>query len=583
MKIPLTTRSIPYFLLTFLILLHARCVEKDIIDLDIKDMDNIEKSLIDNEQNIPSPVFEVSSEDVPHVIGTIEELTGSRSLESKNVYFKKGLIDMNSILKVKDKKTKRTNYTFQVYVTGQKEGEFFNMIISEDEKGRTSKPYVRHYVVNPEYLEEYLASGEDFSYFKGTYYTYRFDSFFNAVDLGKGSKTLKGSDCDSDGTTVGPSPGGSVYNPELIQVNGANNWYGPSYFGYLNFPSSSAGTSNTTHNTEAYVNNNEGGTNEYAEVESTYGIVQIRTDSEFIDVDLYRVIATNVTTTKLSGGNFYINNAGQQCSIKITTKIVYIDGNSVLVTEYSGCDDSPMQKTARSLTAASSDCPDGDDGEVAVFNRATVRNIKEKLDLEYYTPEFDWISSNHAEADRLNNFIKANTNTTTGVLDSVAKEFGLIALKALMERYKIDYENEIVILDPSCESFDFYNVGTTGVQVAAVNGIWDVVTKWGKCPGIGVAASYQTYYFHLPSYRNSSLAAEQSADALANAFFDLQSWFRKQPCSQINAGVLAYKMDEFIKESFEDIGGQATRSAPNGWKGVARPYREDYTDSDNCY
>ncbi|MDO1513227.1 hypothetical protein Q2T41_11220 [Maribacter confluentis] len=59
---------------------------------------------------------------------------------------------------------------------------------------------------------------------------------------------------------------------------------------------------------------------------------------------------------------------GQQCSIKITTKIVYIDGNSVLVTEYSGCDDSPMQKTARSLTTASSDCPDGDDGEVAVIS-----------------------------------------------------------------------------------------------------------------------------------------------------------------------------------------------------------------------
>lgn len=59
---------------------------------------------------------------------------------------------------------------------------------------------------------------------------------------------------------------------------------------------------------------------------------------------------------------------GKQCSIKITTKIVYIDGNSVLVTEYSGCDDSPMQKTARSLTAATSDCPDGDDGEVAVIS-----------------------------------------------------------------------------------------------------------------------------------------------------------------------------------------------------------------------
>jgi len=61
--------------------------------------------------------------------------------------------------------------------------------------------------------------------------------------------------------------------------------------------------------------------------------------------------------------------------------------------------------------------------------------------------------------------------------------------------------------DPSCESFDYYKVGNTGVQVPGVNGVWDVVTKWGKCPGIGVAASYQTYYFHLPAYWNPNYAA----------------------------------------------------------------------------
>lgn len=48
-------------------------------------------------------------------------------------------------------------------------------------------------------------------------------------------------------------------------------------------------------------------------------------------------------------------------------------------------------------------------------------------------------------------------------------------------------------------------------------------------------------------------------------------------------GVLAYKMDEFIKESFVEIGGQATRSAPLGWSGVVRQYIEDWTGTDNCY
>jgi len=137
--------------------------------------------------------------------------------------------------------------------------------------------------------------------------------------------------------------------------------------------------------------------------------------------------------------------------------------------------------------------------------------------------------------------------------------------------------------DPSCESFDYYKVGNTGVQVAGVNGVWDVVTKWGKCPGISVAASYQTYYFHLPAYWNPNYAAERSADALAGAFFDLQKWFQKQPCSQVNTGVLAIKMDQFIKENFQEIGGQATRNAPLGWLGTPRQYKEDWSGTDDCY
>ncbi|THV61499.1 hypothetical protein EZV76_04000 [Flagellimonas alvinocaridis] len=144
-------------------------------------------------------------------------------------------------------------------------------------------------------------------------------------------------------------------------------------------------------------------------------------------------------------------------------------------------------------------------------------------------------------------------------------------------------EEEDVLLIPSCGSFDFYKVGTTGVQVAAVNGIWDIVTKFDRCPGIGVAASYQTYYFHLPGHLNSAYASEMAANALGGAFYDLQKWFQKQPCSQMSTGVLAIKMDEFIKENFTEIGGQATRNAPLGWSGTARVYKEDWTGTDNCY
>lgn len=140
--------------------------------------------------------------------------------------------------------------------------------------------------------------------------------------------------------------------------------------------------------------------------------------------------------------------------------------------------------------------------------------------------------------------------------------------------YEIEY--------PSCESFEYKNNGTTGVQVAAVSGIWDVVTKNDRCPGIGVAASYQTYYFQLPSWNGESLGATKSADALASAFFDLEQWFRMQGCSQISTGVLAGKMDEFIKDEFNRIGGSATRNAPLGWDGPTVPYKENWTGRDFC-
>ncbi|MBW8245239.1 hypothetical protein K1F50_20725 [Muricauda oceani] len=87
----------------------------------------------------------------------------------------------------------------------------------------------------------------------------------------------------------------------------------------------------------------------------------------------------------------------------------------------------------------------------------------------------------------------------------------------------------------------------------------------------------------MPAYWNPNYAAERSADALAGAFFDLQKWFQKQPCSQINTGVLALKMDQFIKENFQEIGGQATRNAPLGWLGTPRQYKEDWSGTDDCY
>lgn len=143
------------------------------------------------------------------------------------------------------------------------------------------------------------------------------------------------------------------------------------------------------------------------------------------------------------------------------------------------------------------------------------------------------------------------------------------------------HDNEVVVPDyPSCESFDFKKTGNTGTQTAGVFGIWDIVTRFGKCPGIGAAASYQTYYFHVPAHWSQGYAATRSAGALASAFYDLNKWFERQPCNQAMFGQLAIKMDEYIKEAFREIGGQANRSAPLGWSGTVRTYVEDFDGTD---
>ncbi len=130
----------------------------------------------------------------------------------------------------------------------------------------------------------------------------------------------------------------------------------------------------------------------------------------------------------------------------------------------------------------------------------------------------------------------------------------------------------------ACRSFEYSELGNTGTIVAGVNGIWDVVTRLGRCPGIGLAKSYQTYYFGLPAHRYSatgSRAKKASSIALEKAFKSLQIWFGKQNCGKAMVNVLGQKMDQFIKAEFKKIGGQVTRTIPLGWDGEEQDYESN--------
>ncbi|TVZ16489.1 hypothetical protein [Maribacter sp. MAR_2009_72] len=97
--------------------------------------------------------------------------------------------------------------------------------------------------------------------------------------------------------------------------------------------------------------------------------------------------------------------------------------------------------TARSLTLAITDCPDG---EMVVLPKTKVNYIKNSLGVSYYTEEFYWISNsnNIEEVAALNNFVLANT--VNGVLDPFVKEFALKALEDLQESVTWTTLNQII-------------------------------------------------------------------------------------------------------------------------------------------
>ena len=78
--------------------------------------------------------------DLPEIINTITTITGQTSLKStingnKSIQYKKASININKILKVKNKDN-ITNYTFGIEVEDAPINEFYNLIINENSKGK---------------------------------------------------------------------------------------------------------------------------------------------------------------------------------------------------------------------------------------------------------------------------------------------------------------------------------------------------------------------------------------------------------------------------------------------------------------
>lgn len=328
-----------------------------------------------------------------------------------------------------------------MYVEGQPENEFYNLIIHKSSNDDIRKPYIKKYTVFPDALDQFEANNYNFRYFKGTFNNFWLADFINMVNKDNKenfNKALSTCETDTGGTTGGS--GGSTYNADLIDLNNDVTWTGTGQIGY-------------TRPIGPW--NNYGGTGGYDievdrpnEVAFASGLtsqgIEVFTGASIISVEV-NGLTTYVRFSTSTGGS-----SGSGCAV--IYKITEVDGNSTVTKIY---DCGLEAQKSRHTTKAESSCP-VDDGPVAVASTSTVFYIMKSLLLPTYSPEYIWLSgeltlSENEQVMKLERFLMEN-NTTED------KEFGLEALRAMMDGYFVDFEEEDKIdnqLDDPCASLIF--------------------------------------------------------------------------------------------------------------------------------
>lgn len=139
---------------------------------------------------------------------------------------------------------------------------------------------------------------------------------------------------------------------------------------------------------------------------------------------------------------------------------------------------------------------------------------------------------------------------------------------------------------PNCESFNYSRVGTTNWQTAAVSGIHElfIVLNW-DCVGYDWGIFTQPLYFQLPINAAHPLASGttqiESAVYLHSAFLEFQNWYQQNACNSGGAA-LEQQLLDYIKDEFEEHGGNVTLTPPNGFNGSITPYSITWVGYGNC-
>ncbi|WP_452221536.1 hypothetical protein [Lacinutrix salivirga] len=149
-----------------------------------------------------------------------------------------------------------------------------------------------------------------------------------------------------------------------------------------------------------------------------------------------------------------------------------------------------------------------------------------------------------------------------------------------------DIAESIDDVPPNCESFNYSRVGTTNWQTAAVSGIHElfIVLNW-DCVGYDWGIFTQPLYFQLPINAAHPLGSGttqiESAAYLHSAFLEFQNWYQQNACNS-GGEALEQQLLDYIKDEFEEHGGNVTLTPPNGFSGTITPYSITWVGYGNC-
>ncbi|TLP80799.1 hypothetical protein [Maribacter sp. ACAM166] len=415
----ITSTRIYKFFILYLIpsMFIVGCVEKDILDLDTSNINDIEEPItLESDLEITT----ITYNEIPSVIDDLFSNLGetNKQIVANKINHNNVIIDLKEIKKTIKKNTPgESSYSFALFVEGASINHIYNLIIEKDKKGKFKKYYVVGFEMEPEDINTFFMANEDYGQFKSTYRFYSFDSFFQDSKL---KRVGKSGDCGS-GTTGGSGD---------IQYNAPGTTLTNSYNGHIITTTFSNTTVSTTYNYNSTIVNN--GTVNTVSTVATSGVVQVATNGPSAPIYTETVSAG---TAQVSSSYNPQGSGGTPCT---NTTTMHPDGGFTI--KLCAVPDNNQNKST--LTAYGSDCTNGS-GTFAINTAAKpINKLNYYLNGTFTYGQFEWFSDpDHLErvaiAKELVWFLIDNGNTSENI------EFVLMAIDAVMDEGSVDVDVDV--------------------------------------------------------------------------------------------------------------------------------------------